>query len=213
MKEDERLSHPQRNNRSDAEWSEGFKRQDTASLEAAIDVFGPAVRALVFRVLSGAGGAEDAEECVSDVFLAAWKGIDRFDAERAGFRTWLLILAKYKALDIRRKLLRTRDKTVALADEPTLSVVEELMIPSAEANALSREESRELLGHIEGLEEPDRSLFWRRYFYYESLEELAEAFGFSKRAVESRLYRCRLMLRQALGRSGNGLKGGQRDVQ
>lgn len=45
-------------------WAERFKNRDKQALEEAIDVFGPNVQALIKRVLSGAGSAEDAEESV-----------------------------------------------------------------------------------------------------------------------------------------------------
>lgn len=97
-------------------WADRFKNRDMHALGEAIDVLGPSVQSLVRRVLSGAGSAEDVEECVSDVFLAAWHNIASYDESRASFRTWLFILAKYKALDLRRKLLRPEEISIALPD-------------------------------------------------------------------------------------------------
>ncbi|UJF31488.1 sigma-70 family RNA polymerase sigma factor [Paenibacillus hexagrammi] len=146
-------------------------------------------------MLSGAGSAEDVEECVSDVFLAAWHSIESYEESRASFRTWLLVLSKYKALDLSRKLLRPGAELMMLRDvESTIQTQY-----SAEQHALSRESARELIEFVKMMGEPDRSLFWRRYFYYESLDELAMMFGLTKKAIESRLYRCRTALKQALG--------------
>jgi hypothetical protein len=79
----------------DETWARRFRGGDTQALEEAIGEFGPSMQALVSRVLAGAGSGEDAEECVSDAFLAAWHGIDRYDRSKGSFRTWLLLLAKY----------------------------------------------------------------------------------------------------------------------
>lgn len=174
-------------------WAKRFKNRDMLALEEAIDVFGPSVQALVRRVLSGAGSSEDVEECVSDVFWAAWHNIESYEESRASFRTWLLVLTKYKALDLRRKLIRRGGEITMLRE------VDEIRSQySTEHHVISRESSRELIGFVRGMSEPDRSLFWHRYFYYESLDELAALFGLSKKAIESRLYRCRMALKQVL---------------
>jgi RNA polymerase sigma-70 factor (ECF subfamily) len=183
-------------NNEDHQWVKRFKSRDKHTLEEAIDLFGPSVQALVRRVLSGTGSIEDVEECVSDVFLAAWHHIERYEESRSSFRTWLLVLSKYKALDLRRKLLRPGTEVTRLRD------VESLHSPNpTEQNVLSRESTRELIDFVRRMSEPDRSLFWRRYFYYENLDELVAIFGLTKKAIESRLYRCRIALKQALGRT------------
>lgn len=85
-------------------WPGRFSRGDKQALADVMDYYGTDVLRLVKRILGGCGRAEDAEECVSDVFLAAWNNIERYDPVRASFRTWIFLLAKYKALDLRRKL-------------------------------------------------------------------------------------------------------------
>lgn len=93
-----------RNDHDSLDWPGRFRTKDKQALADAIDFYGPDVHRLVQRILAGCGSAEDAEECVSDVFLAAWINIGRYDPSRASFRTWIFLLAKYKALDLRRKL-------------------------------------------------------------------------------------------------------------
>lgn len=178
-------------------WAGRFKSKDKKALAEAIDQFGPDMQRLVRRILSGTGSAEDVEECVSDAFMAAWSGIDRYEQGRASFRTWLLLLAKYKALDLRRKLQRR----VETAGSPAADLVQNEI--STEQEVLSRETAFELIGFVQMMDEPDRSLFLRRYFLYESLEQLTQTFNLSKKAVESRLYRCRTQLKQALILSEN----------
>ncbi|WP_425341289.1 sigma factor [Brevibacillus borstelensis] len=52
------------------------------ALEYAMSVYGKNVYALVHRIIGGIGSREDIEECVSDVFIAAWKKIAEFDEGR-----------------------------------------------------------------------------------------------------------------------------------
>ena len=65
-----------------------------AGLEGLMDRYLPYVSAVVWHILRGAMPAEDGEEIVSDVFLAAW---NRPEALRAGsVKAWLGAVARNK---------------------------------------------------------------------------------------------------------------------
>lgn len=182
-------------NGDDQHLVDALRRRLPSALEQLMDRYGNGVYGLVKRVLSGAGRGEDVEECVSDVFWAAWRRIDEYDSERGSLKTWLLILAKYSALDARRKLLRRPGADPLKDRAPSGSNVEDTI--------LSKEASAEMIAMVNALPEPDRSICYRRYFYYESLEQIAMRLGLTCKAVESRLYRIRKMFKAILneGRS------------
>ncbi len=50
---------------------------------------------------------ELADEVIQDVFLMVWRSAARFDAERAGVATWLLVMARSRSVDALRKTRRT----------------------------------------------------------------------------------------------------------
>ncbi|GBG10445.1 hypothetical protein PAT3040_05178 [Paenibacillus agaridevorans] len=162
-----------------------------SGLESLMEKYGDVVYGLVRRVLAGAGRTEDVEECVSDVFLAAWKRINEYDMTKGTLRTWLLILAKYAALDTRRKLLR--HQVMQSFDGHAAAGA------SVEEKVLTKEASAELLALVHALPEPDKSLFYRRYFSYESIEQISQGLNLTVKAVESRLYRLRKWFKAKLG--------------
>ncbi|NLW91783.1 MAG: hypothetical protein GXY34_09315 [Syntrophomonadaceae bacterium] len=88
---------------SQVELVRGIKNRDTSAYEYMISKYGRITYCLAYQILSGTHSKEDIEECVADVFLDAWVKIGAYDEEKASFRTWLLILTKYKALTYRRK--------------------------------------------------------------------------------------------------------------
>ena len=45
----------------------------------------------------------------------------------------------------------------------------------------------------------DRQLFYRKYYYLQSISQIAAEMGLTERAAEGRLYRLRQQLRQELG--------------
>ncbi|EMT51857.1 MULTISPECIES: sigma-70 family RNA polymerase sigma factor [Brevibacillus] len=167
-----------------------LKNRNPIALEYAMNVYGKNVYTLVYRIIGGIGSREDIEECVSDAFITAWKKIAEFDESRGTWKTWLLILAKYKALDYRRKL-QERGNGAPLAAEPTSRTDLETVV-------LSRERSAQIVALIRSFPEPDRRIFIKRYFYYETLENIAAETGLTKKAVENRLFRSRQALRQQM---------------
>ncbi|MTI85524.1 MAG: sigma-70 family RNA polymerase sigma factor [Firmicutes bacterium] len=168
----------------------GIKKRRSRSLEAAIDKYGPTVYALCARILGNPAGQQDVEECVSDTFLAAWQRIGQFKAERGSFRTWLLMLGRYQALDMRRRL----SGNVQVADITTMQLSD-----AASAREFSGIEERQILQRaLSELDKMDRELVYRRYYLFESVEQLAKDYNLTSKAVYNRLWRARKFLQENL---------------
>jgi RNA polymerase sigma-70 factor (ECF subfamily) len=52
--------------------------------------------ALIQRILGGSG---DAEEVLQEVFFHVWNHADRYDATRSSVSTWLVLIARSRAID------------------------------------------------------------------------------------------------------------------
>jgi RNA polymerase sigma-70 factor (ECF subfamily) len=85
---------------------------DAAVLSAAFDTWGGAVYAYGRRMLPS---TQDAEDLVQQVFVAAWRQRQWYEPQRASLLTWLLSIARNKAIDRLRRLERERGLPV---DEP-----------------------------------------------------------------------------------------------
>ena len=55
---------------------------------------------------------------------------------------------------------------------------------------------------VEGLDEPDRTLFLRYYYYGDKLKDIARALGLTQTAAKQRLFRGRKALRDTLTKGG-----------
>ena len=148
-------------------------------MERAIDRFTPYVSAVVVRVLAGRGAREDVEELTADVFLALWAHAGELNPEQ-GLRPWLGAVARNRAAD----WLRTHKEAA----------------PQAEAER--REWAARLWDAVEGLDEPDRTLFLRYYYYGDKLKDIARALGLTQTAAKQRLFRGRKALRDTLTKGG-----------
>jgi RNA polymerase sigma factor (sigma-70 family) len=85
---------------------QGLRARDPISLEALINQYSRELFYFARLILGSAGSAQDAEECLSDLFIAVWQEFESFDPARGSLRTWLTMRTKYIALDCRRVLVR-----------------------------------------------------------------------------------------------------------
>lgn len=163
------------------------------ALEQAIGRYTPYVSAVVCNALSGRGRREDVEEIVSDVFLALWSHAGGLDSER-GLRPWLAVTARNRAID----WLRTHPAPPDLPQEAAPGTAE-----GPEAEVERRERAGRLWQAVDGLGEPDRTLFLRYYYWGDKLREIARSLGLTPAAAKQRLFRGRKALREILTKGGD----------
>lgn len=204
---------------SDDDLAQRLHERDPEALETLISRYSREIFYFIRVVLDGIGVAQDAEECVNDLFVAVWQEIDSFDPVRGTLRTWLTMRAKYIALDRRRQLCRRQAYNLQSADETRQWTSSDngrgrrgsgwydndnrtTLPPHPEfsmENLLEQSERREELSlALATLPELDRYLIYQRYFKFASTEELAAKTGLTRHAVDTRLWRARKSLREAL---------------
>src|ERR1700731_1673642 len=206
---------------SDDDLAQRLHERNPDALETLISRYSREVFYFIRLVLDGIGVTQDAEECVNDLFITVWQEIDSFDSERGTLRTWLTMRAKYIALDRRRQLCRRQAFHVQSAGENRQWSASDSdgggnklagsggyedtrfpLPPHPEASMetlLEQSERREELRlALAMLPELDRYLIYQRYYKYASTEELAAKTGLTRHAVDTRLWRARKSLREAL---------------
>jgi RNA polymerase sigma-70 factor (ECF subfamily) len=145
------------------------------------------------------GNQEDAEDCLQEVFIKAYKALPDFRQE-ARFSTWLYRIAYNESLmRIRKKKLDTvpLDRPVELAEGDVSRDLED-WTTDPRADVMNNELSDVLVRHVNELEPDNRIVFLMRDVHGMSTSDTAEALGLSVPAVKSRLHRARMFLRQKL---------------
>lgn len=203
------------NGSDDEAIASGLCQHDPRMLEAIIARYSRELFYFMRMILGQVGTIQDVEECVNDLFVSVWQECDAFDARRGSFRTWLTMRAKYLALDRRRQLLRRHATTVALSSfdmDGDLNEVasggnehvdrlrqpEDWVSDSLDTVLEQREEQEYLRTALARLPELDRQLIYLRYFRLATTEEMATRTGLSKHAIDTRLWRTRKLLKEAL---------------
>ena len=172
-----------------------LQKGSRTALEQVINRYTAYVSTIVWRTLGAAATREDTEEVVSDVFLSLWSHAHELDPKQ-GLRPWLGAVARNRATDC----LRKTKPTVPLPEDDGPSPVE-----GPEETAAAKDQAERLWQAVDGLGEPDRTLFLRHYYYGEKLSEAVRDLGLSPGAARIRLSRGRKKLREILTKGGEGL--------
>ena len=141
----------------------------------------------------------DAEEAVADAYMKLW---DSIPPERpASLMAYAARLSRNAAVDILR---RSRSRKRCGAADVLLSELDECISGGMNVEeSLAEQELVEAINrYLRTLDESSRSMFIRRYFSMDELEELAADFGLTKNAVSARLYRIRRGLQEYLRKEG-----------
>ena len=90
----------------DIELMQKIAGYDSKALEQLYDRYAPTLYTLIKKIVTD---KETAEEILSDVFVIIWKNIDQFDFNTKNVYSWLIMLARNKAIDV---LNRRREKNL-----------------------------------------------------------------------------------------------------
>jgi len=145
---------------------------------------------VVGGILNNVGTAEDIEECISDTYVNLWQNPKAFDANKGSLKTFIVVIAKRRALDRYRQLKKI---VIVELDEAISSSDDDLFEYIA-----SRELYSELYNAIRTLSEPNKEILIRRYFFNEKPSGIAKKIQLPVKEVENRLYQSKLKLRKQL---------------
>jgi RNA polymerase sigma-70 factor, ECF subfamily len=154
----------------------GLRRRDPASLRALHEQCGAAVFGFLRRSLRDHGTAEDVFQ---QVFLEAWQRGASYDPERGSPMTWLMTIARSRAIDhLRRRVPEPRDPSGALAllegEDPTAAL----------DDLVEQWRFAHLLGQ---LPDEEADVLRRRFYREQSQREIAAATGIPLGTVKMRM--------------------------
>src|SRR6266849_2095270 len=129
-----------------------------------------------------------AEDLLSDVFLDVWRHAAQFEA-RAAVSTWLLAIARFKALSAMRRPI-----DVELDDEMAATIADPADDPEV---ALQHKNGAEMLRQcLIKLSPKQAEIIDLVYYHGKSVKEVAEIVGISDATVKTRMFYARKKLAQ-----------------
>ncbi len=147
----------------------GLNKKDEKAFCLLVERYGPLIKAVVSRHLSG---TMYTEECINDCLLAVWQNISRYDPGKNSLKNWIAAVCKYKCIDYLRRHYRESCLCPLTEDIP--------FEDCSEAKALAEE-------LLAGLKPADRRLFYDHYIEGESVVSIAKRTDSSPDRLYNRL--------------------------
>ena len=174
-----------------------YWNRDEDAIKRTEEKYGGYLTKVSFNIL---GDSEDCKECVNDTYLAAWNSIPPHRPNNLS--TYLGKIVRHISIDVfRRKSAKKR-----YVSEYASSIAELGQVFSGGDSPEKYVESKEIVNLINvflnNISEENRRLFLYRYFYFDSIKDLAGYCGISEAKAKSTLFRLRKQLKEFLAKEG-----------
>lgn len=166
-----------------------IKKKNQKGMEILIEQYNGLITSVIRYHLGSLINYE--EECVSDTLLAIWDNVEGFDQDKNTFKNWICAIAKYKAIDYKRKYLNKIE--ISDLDEQNYYI---------DKNLLKIEIQEELNETLKFLSDEDKEIFRRYYLNDESVIDIANDKKLAISSVHSKLSRGKAKIRKSLLNEG-----------
>jgi RNA polymerase sigma-70 factor (ECF subfamily) len=148
----------------------------------------------VFRFLMKfVDGEATAEDLVSEVFIEVWRKAGQFEA-RSRVSTWLLAIARHKALSaLRRRSTDELDDAVIFIEDPS---------DNPEVTLQKTERSEILRNSLKQLSPAHREIIDLVYYHERTIDDVAEILGVPANTVKTRMFYARKRIGELLAARG-----------
>jgi len=171
---------------------------DQSALAEFYDASSAKVFGLAMKIL---GDRAAAEEATLDVYTQVWRRISTYDAERGTPGSWLMTLAKHRAIDRFRSSYLERGRHVPLEQAAELPGHEE----TPEQYSVGLERQRLVQEALASLSAEQRQTIALAYYWGLSQSEIADQLRLPLGTVKTRMRLGMVRLREVLAPHGEGL--------
>ena len=164
-----------------------IKTGSQKALETVIDRYGSYVKAIAINIIKPPMTDSDVEEVVSDVFLSLWSHPG--DPDRGSLKGYLAAITRNKARDRLRRFhieIPLENDFLEVPVEDSCRQIELAQLKQAVKQMVDR------------LEEPDRTILLRYYYFYQKTDAIAQDMGMKPATVRTKLARSRQKLKEWL---------------
>ena len=165
--------------------------RDQVALGELYDRFSSLLLALVRRILNNEA---EAEEILQEVFLQVWNQAERYDRRRSSVSTWLVLIARSRAID-RLRSRQVKDRTLSHLQQenrhPHTS-------PEGPRSVLLRQRRQRQRREMQGLPDEQRQVLELAFFRGMTQSEIAASTGIPLGTVKTRTLLAMKKLRNAL---------------
>ncbi len=165
--------------------------RDQPALGELYDRFSSLLLALVRRILSNEA---EAEEILQEVFLQVWNQAQRYDPRRSSVSTWLVLIARSRAID-RLRSRQVKDRTLSHLQQEKRH---QHTSPEGPGSVLMRQRRQRLRCEMQELPDEQRQVLELAFFRGMTQSEIAASTGIPLGTVKTRTLLAMKKLRNAL---------------
>lgn len=181
---------PEQAQASDVDLLHAVARRDERALGSLYDRYRVILFGLLARILNS---REEAEDVLQEVFLQVWRRAADFDEQRGRPFTWLVTLARSRAID-RLRLLTSRQRLADAAARNTSGGISDAVTDTFHS------EQREIVQRaLAGLPEEQKRTLMLAYFDGLTQSEIAAKLSTPLGTVKTRMRSGMIKLRELLG--------------
>jgi RNA polymerase sigma-70 factor (ECF subfamily) len=184
------ILQPEQAQTTDIDILRSIARGDEQALSALYDRYRLILFGLILRILHS---RPEAEDVLQEVFLQVWRKASDFDEARGRPFTWLVTLARSRAID-RLRSLGSRERTAQEAARDVSDTVSD-----AADDAVKSEQGEIVRRALSELPEEQRRALLLAYFEGLTQSEIAERLGTPLGTVKTRMRSGMIRLRELLG--------------
>lgn len=171
-----------------------LERREEQALEILRAQYGAYCRTIIWNLLQN---EQETEEALNDVWMRVWNTVP--PAKPRNLKAYLARAARNTAINYIKRGSAVKRKETALAIEELAGCIPD---PEWESRIRSEDLRALLTSFVRSLRREERQIFLRRYWFGETVGEVALAFRCSESRVTSILYRLRKRLRNYLEKEG-----------
>lgn len=170
-----------------------FQKRDESAIRELSDKYGPYCTKIAWNILEN---QEDVEECVNDTWFSVWRYIP--PQVPSVLSAFCGKIVKGIAIDKLRKRCAGKRADTHMADIAAETMRLDRIADFSEDAAMEGEILQAINEFLRKLDREKRDMFVRRYWYLDSMEEIAARHGKSVGSIKTALYRIRKKLEKDL---------------
>ena len=172
-----------------------YQKRSEAAISETADKYGKYCYYIAYHILYD---QFDSEECVNDTYLTVWNKIP--PTRPNNFTAFICKITRnlsLKRLEVSNALKRSAITIISLSE------IEEAVPDDSIAQGVEDAELGKLISAFLWSEkELDRNVFLRKYWFFDSISDIAERYSMNENSVKSMLSRSRKRLREFLRKEG-----------
>ena len=171
-----------------------FARDEQAIKQTDIK-YGKLCHSIAYNILNN---AEDSEECVNDTYIGIWNAIP--PTRPSNFKAFICRITRNLSLKRLETMSRQKRSEATLV---SLDELAEILPDESIACGIRDEDIAKLISNFLKSQKDDiRGIFIRKYYFFDSVSDIALRYSFSESKVKNILHRTRVKLKDYLIKEG-----------